>query len=207
MIILLNLICLFFLFFGTIIVIICESGKYINKIKYDNSKSIVFLTTCYFISVISFGLSIFFIQIFINLLSFFFVVILNSFNAFFEDLHSLIRKIRNCNVFTDFGTSFLNFDFEFSSIVISFFFGCPFWIIKYIDWRNNLFNFSLNDYSIKKIFYTFYVLIIFILDFSIYPLTILLNIIGIIEETIRCCGFSFFSNHIESVITGDCFDY
>ena len=40
-----------------------------------------------------------------------------------------------------------------------------------------------------------------------YPLTILLNIIGIIEETIRYCGFEFFSDHIESVITGDYFDY
>jgi hypothetical protein len=39
-----------------------------------------------------------------------------------------------------------------------------------------------------------------------YPLTILLNNIGIIEETIRCGGFEFFSKHIESVINGDCFD-
>ena len=197
---------IFFLFFGTIIVIICESGKYINKIKYDNRKSIVFLTTCYFISVISFGFSIFFIQIFFNLLSFIYVVILYSFNDFFEDLHSLITKIRNCNVFTGFGTSFLNFDFEFSSIVISFFFGCPFWIIKFIDHEFLLFNFTLNDYSNKKIFYTFYVLIIFILDFSMYPLTILLNNIGIIEETIRCGGFGFLSKHIKSVINGGCFD-
>ena len=197
---------IFFLFFGTIIVIICESGKYINNIKYDNRKSFLFLTTCYFIYVISFGFSIFFIQIFINLLSFFFVVILNSFNAFFEDLHSLITKIRNFNVFTDFGTSFLNFDFEFSSIVISFFFGCPFWTIKYTDRKLNLFNFTLNHYSNKKIFYTFYVLIIFILDFSMYPLTILLNIIGIIEETIRCGGFEFFSDHIETVVAGYCFN-
>ena len=40
-----------------------------------------------------------------------------------------------------------------------------------------------------------------------YTLPILLNIIGIIEETIRCCGFEFFSEHIQSIITGDCFDY
>jgi hypothetical protein len=147
---------------------------------------------------------VFFLFKFLSIYYLFFVVILNSFNAFFEDLHSPITKIRNFNVFTDFGTSFLNFYFEL--IVISFFFGCSFWIIKYIDRKFNLFNFTLNDYSNKKIFYTFYVLIIFILDFSMYPLTILLNNIGIIEETIRCGGFGFLSKHIKSVINGGCFD-
>ena len=193
-----------FLNFGTIIIIICESGKYLKKVNRNNS-SIVILTSCYFIFVILFGFCNFFIQIIFNLFIFFYVAILYSLNRFFEDFDSLRAKIRNCNVFTDYGSSFLDILFEFSSMIISIFFGCSFWIIKYIS-REGYCRFDLNNNSNKKIFYKFFILTIFIINFSIYPLTILLNCIGIIEERIRTDDFYFFKSHIEDIITGYYFD-
>ena len=126
-------------------------------------------------------------------------------NAFYADFDSLTTKIRNCNVFTDYGSSFLDILFEFSSMIISIFFGCSFWIIKYITWKSYCY-FDLNKYTNNKIYYRFYILTIFIINFSIYPLTILLNCIGIIEERIRTDDFYFFKSHIEDIITGYYFD-
>ena len=190
--------------FGTIIIIICESGKYLKKVKCNNS-SIVILTSCYFFFVILFGFCNFFIQIFFNLLIFIRLGFMIGINIFYEEFDSLTTKIRNCNVFTDYGSSFLNALFSLSSAIFTIFFGCSFWIIKYITWKSYC-HFDLNKDTNKKIYFRFYILTIFIINFSIYPLTILLNFIGIIEERIRNDDYSFFVSHIEDVVTGYYFD-
>ena len=179
----------FFLLFGTIIVIICESGDYLPIFQIEDN--LYLIHTFYFFFVITFGLSIFFIQIFINFLILLLMIIFKSLDDFFQDFYSLIIKLKNCSVLTDYGSSLLNIYFNFITFFISLFFGSSFWIIKATYYEY--------DTIYLKAFHFFYYLSIFILNFSKYPFTILLNIIGIIFLTVRDGDFYSLKKYIKDV--------
>ena len=179
----------FFLLFGTIIVIICESGDYLPIFQIEDN--LYLIHTFYFFFVITFGLSIFFIQIFINFLILLLMIIFKSLDDFFQDFYSLIIKLKNCSVLTDYGSSLLNIYFNFITFFISLFFGSSFWIIKAIYYEY--------DKIYLNAFHFFYYLSIFILNFSKYPFTILLNIIGIIFLTVRDGDFYSLKKYIKDV--------
>ena len=179
----------FFLLFGTIIVIICESGDYLPIFQIEDN--LYLIHTFYFFFVITFGLSIFFIQIFINFLILLLMIIFKSLDDFFQDFYSLIIKLKNCSVLTDYGSSLLNIYFNFITFFISLFFGSSFWIIKATYYEY--------DTIYLKTFHFFYYLSIFILNFSKYPFTILLNIIGIIFLTVRDGDFYSLKKYIKDV--------
>ena len=179
----------FFLLFGTIIVIICESGDYLPIFQIEDN--LYLIHTFYFFFVITFGLSIFFIQIFINFLILLLMIIFKSLDDFYQDFYSLITKLKNCSVLTDYGSSLLNIYFNFITFFISLFFGSSFWIIKATYYEY--------DTIYLKAFHFFYYLSIFILNFSKYPFTILLNIIGIIFLTVRDGDFYSLKKYIKDV--------
>jgi len=179
----------FFLLFGTIIVIICESGDYLPIFQIEDN--LYLIHTFYFFFVITFGLSIFFIQIFINFLILLLMIIFKSLDDFFQDFYSLIIKLKNCSVLTDYGSSLLNIYFNFITFFISLFFGSSFWIIKATYYEYGT--------IYLKAFHFFYYLSIFILNFSKYPFTILLNIIGIIFLTVRDGDFYSLKKYIKDV--------
>ena len=179
----------FFLLFGTIIVIICESGDYLPIFQIEDN--LYLIHTFYFFFVITFGLSIFFIQIFINFFILLLMIIFKSLDDFFQDFYSLIIKLKNCSVLTDYGSSLLNIYFNFITFFISLFFGSSFWIIKATYYEY--------DTIYLKAFHFFYYLSIFILNFSKYPFTILLNIIGIIFLTVRDGDFYSLKKYIKDV--------
>ena len=112
------------------------------------------------------------------------VIINYSLIVFFEDFYDMLRKIKDLNVFRNYNSNILSVMYKFSSIVISLFFGCLIWTLKLIE-NKILYNFSTYNEKVQPIFYFFYLMILFLINIIIYPISIILNITGIIEEFIR----------------------
>ena len=186
-----------FCFFGIIIFIICESGKFLSEVKMKNRKANSIFIALYFSYVISFWLSIFFVQLFTNLAIFIFLIIKESCFEIFNNIFLYIEKIREWNVFQDYGGVIKNNIFNFIVFIISLFFGCPIWILKCIS-DSNVTSYSINNH-INNICNFNYVIIIFLLVFMMYPLSLILNVIGIIEELYRN-NFYYLKKYIQDAI-------
>ena len=172
------------LMFGNIVIIICESGRYFDG---ANMRLYVFLT--YLTIIIIFGFIFFIFQIFLNIILFIFLCIRSAKKRtfyYFKIFNSMLKKIIKLDVW-------YSHEYEINEIffifVFHFFFGCFFWTFELID-RKYYFNFLSKRADItKKIFLLSYGFILFLSIIFIYPLPILINIIGIIWEIINI-GFS-----------------
>lgn len=169
---------LIFFIFGYIITIICQSGKYLNRINISRGK-ISFLSIMYFFLVILFGLTIFIFQIFNNFIIFIMIIINNNLSEFFDDFGTDLRKFKNLVFFENYGGVVLENIYKYIVIILSLFSGCPFWVLNIMN-EKNFYRIGANKTITNKIFIIFYIFTIFLFFFTIYPISLLLNIIGII---------------------------
>ena len=182
-----------FLFFGFIFSIICESGRYISDNNlFMRRYAYNFHCVTYFIAIIFLGFSFFFLQIVINIILFILIIINNSLSEFFNSFYSNLRKIRNLYVMEKYEVVISRNIYNFTAPIISLFFGCFFWIFKYMD--NHDFYIFIEDRN-SKIIILYSLTLILIISF-IYPFSILINIVGIIEEIHRR-GFYKLKDHIK----------
>ena len=195
-----------FLFFGNILTIICESGQYLEEIGRNRGRVKKFFYNLYFISIIILGFIFFFFQIFINIINFILIIIVNCIDNdttdYFNAFYSMLKKIKKLKVMHDYigfdNNYILKIIFKVNAFAISLFFGIFFLIIKFIDYKN-FFDFLNNKQRLRNFIMLSYTFILFLLIISMYPFSILLNIIGIIEEIIRV-DYSKIIYNIESVI-------
>jgi hypothetical protein len=182
-----------FLFFGFIFSIICESGRYIIENRsFMRRCAYNFHCVTYFIVIIILGFTFFFLQICINIILFILIIINNALSEFFDSFYSNLRKIRNLYVMEKYEVVISRNIYNFTAPIISLFFGCFFWIFKYMD-NHDFYIFIDNRDS--KIIILYSLTLILIISF-IYPFSILINIVGIIEEIHRR-GFYKLKDHIK----------
>ena len=110
----------------------------------------------------------------------------------------MLRKIKNLYVLHNYNTSILKIIYIVDTAVVSLFFGIFFWIIKFLDYHD-FFYFLNHKQRIKKFFLFSYSFILLLLIIFIYPFSILLNIIGFIEEIIRR-DYDKLQDHIKDYI-------
>ena len=150
----------------------------------------------YFILVILFGFTIFLFQIFNNFIIFIMIIINNNLSDFFINLDSDFRKIKNFDFFNNYGGVVLQNIYKYIAIILSLFFGSPFWILNFMIINYRI---ETNKQITKETFLFFYIFTIFLISLAIYPISFLLNIIGIFY--IRyILGHNSSAKYIEKVI-------
>ena len=85
-----GLYCLFLLV-GLIIYVICESGKYLSKINLG-SKQYYYFVIIYFVLVVQFGFTFFFVQVFMNFIISILIILKESLLDFLDNFYSELKK-------------------------------------------------------------------------------------------------------------------
>ena len=184
-----------FLLAGFIITIICQSGKYLSKIDMSR-KPYHYFVAIYFVLVILFGFTIFFVQIFMNFIISTSIILKVSLIDFLDKFYSELQKIKNWNVFNNYDSIIKERFLTYTISIISLFFGTPIWIVRYIGIWEYIFTHKRISKQIFSICYIYYV---FIINFIFFHLSFVLNIIGILEEMDRS-GTGALKRHIEYLI-------
>ena len=187
-----------FLFFGTIVTIICESGFYIKGLSKDTINNIFY--RFFFIITIIYGFNFFVFQIYINIIIFIMTIIKSSAILFFNSFYNMLKKIKEFSVMRDYEQNIITPNIlKLATIILSLLLGSLFWIIKFINIkRYDAFIFKHSNFTnlIFTYIYTFTLSLIILCYISYF---IILNIIGVLEETIFK-GFDQLFIHIKDSI-------
>jgi len=186
-----------FLFFGTIITIICESGFYI-KYLLNNTNNIFYMF--FFLITIFCGMSIFIFQIYLNIIIFIMTIINNSEILFFAAFYNMLRKIKRLSVMSDYDNLVISPNiYILVGIFLSLSFGSFFWIINFIN-QEKYDDFTFKNSNIVNSIYTYiYTFTLFLLIICFYPYFIILNIFVFLEEIISKGVNQLFNNIKNSI--------
>ena len=187
-----------FLFFGTILTIICESGFYIKFLLNHTINNTFYLF--FFLITIFCGFSIFIFQIYLNIIIFIMTIINSSAILFFNTFYNMLMKIKRLSVMKDYDKIIIVPNiYKLLAIFVSLSFGSFFWIINFINHkRYDDFIFKKSNF-INSIYTYIYTFTLFLLILCYYPYFIILNIFGFFEEIISK-GVDQLFNHIKDSI-------
>ena len=193
---------LLFLWFGIIFTIICESGRFLRKIGNGMRKYYNFFYGMNFLIYIVLGFILFIFQIYINIIILIMIIINNYLIDFYNTFYRMLRKIKNLSVMEEYNDIIMANIYKFITFFLSLLFGCFFWVLKFYGYHD-LFHFLEKRQKIimQKIVIFSFMFILFLIIVFFYPYSIVLNIIGIVEEINRR-DFSRLQDHIQELIRG-----
>ena len=151
-----GLYCLFLLV-GIIIIVICESGSNLSQVDIGH-KPYHYFVTIYFVLVIQFGFTIFFFQVFMNFIISIFIISKESLLSFLDNFYTELQKIKNWNVFNNYGGVITNNLLLFTKCIFSLFCGTPIWIFKLMNMN---FDFTITRNKITKLIFSIFIYYIF----------------------------------------------
>ena len=165
-----------FLLIGRPISEICNSPCFIDDRSYYYQSTTIIITTCFYFCVIYLWMVFFFLKVFINIIILICCILHHGKENFYREWVDCLNKILCFNVFEDYNQNnilFITKKWVFR-IIFNIFFSTLFTTSLFI-YRET--TYDIKGRKIKKVFYFFYIGIMFLFQFIFFFLQILMNII------------------------------